>query len=104
MITHLRRLLAEGTPLRWYHLIDDYGEGDRRGSMFLTHEAVLTSKQIPHALGLSWADAALIVAAVNALPALLDVVEAAQLVEWVHRPEELDRALAATEPEREEET
>jgi len=36
-------------------------------------------------------------AAAPALPVLLDVAEAAQLVKWVHQPEELDRALVALE-------
>jgi hypothetical protein len=72
----LRRLLAEATPGRWYHLIDDYGVEGLQGTMFLTHE--VNDSQDALAGGLSWPNAALIVAAVNALPALLDELDAAE--------------------------
>jgi len=88
----LRRLLAEATPLRWYHLIDDYGDTGRLGSLFLTNEAALRDVQTPLASGLSMADAHLIQEAINALPALLDVVEAARLYvtdAWYREGEEV---------------
>jgi len=71
----LRRLEAEATPGRWYHLIDDYGGDGRAGTMFLTHEAVLNNLQTPLAIGLCIEDADFIAAFRNDAAALLARVE-----------------------------
>jgi hypothetical protein len=92
VIAELRRLLAEGTPGPWqaepdgaigYQTVGDEGQPvtDLVADTWNSHD-----KQ--------YENAALIVAAVNALPRLLDVVEAARERDLSGFPE-LKRALAA---------
>ena len=76
----LRTLLVEATPGPWHDLPHDW---PGKAIPILTHDAA-------HTVAMAFnrehtkSDAALIVAAVNALPALLDVAEAARRVqrEW----------------------
>lgn len=68
-MTDLRRLLAEATPRPW----NADGLTLRPGTVWDEHGADLARAWLP-------ADAALIVAAVNALPALLDVADAARTI------------------------
>lgn len=79
-VAELRRLLAEGTPGPWQVSTP---ETKAWGAEIATVETdILVTRPDDDSLiepGDSETDAALIVAAVNALPALLDVVEAAQI-------------------------
>ena len=72
MMTELRRLLSEGTPGPWAAGAETVQDSDHCAvaSCWLTHEGDHKDR--------SEQNARLIVAAINALPALLDVVEAAE--------------------------
>lgn len=65
----LRALLAAATPGPWY-TSDNYDVGEFAGYVYAPNATVATDA--------TDTDAALIVAAINALPRLLDVVEAAE--------------------------
>jgi hypothetical protein len=71
--SELRRLTEAATPGPWHALIDNYGEDTWPGSMFITNDP----SEGQAALGRDFTqdDARLIVAAVNALPGLLDALD-----------------------------
>lgn len=75
-IQRLRDLLATATPGPWCACTD--GHLECREIAYVTTGIEIHSPSSPFMRGEPKADAALIVAAANALPALLDVVEAAQ--------------------------
>ena len=84
MTTELRRLLSEGTTLPWSNdgagiEGGDYSEVialETRGAAFMQYEV----------LKLSDADKALILGAINALPHLLAVVDAAAVLDHAQHP------------------
>jgi hypothetical protein len=94
-MTDLRALLAAAMPGPWEHVPLPFGDGP------LPEDALIFGPDGDSFVRVAWnpgldndqyADAALIVAAVNALPALLDVVDAAR--EYVERlPDSRDTAL-----------
>ena len=88
-LDELRRLLAEATPGPWFTYEWDVWASDAHGEEFVVYSN-------PH----TKPDADLIVAAVNALPALLRVAEAAQHQRDMSGAEpQLIAALAALEPD-----
>jgi hypothetical protein len=87
----LRRLLQAATPGPWHTGNIELGDLIYSPSGTLIAE---TRLRIPE-------DAALIAAAVNALPALLDVVDAASSINIMYQDKTLDAALDALDALRE---
>ena len=75
-VSRLRELLAEGTPRPWRIGLEGDNTGWPESSVWSTEDNCVGECY----RNASEQDAALIIAAVNALPKLLDVVEAARAV------------------------